>query len=1334
MSYTNELSSLSYTNKDFNSIYVELLEYAKKLSYNWDPTASDESDPGVVLLKLCALIGDKNNYNIDKSVLELLPASVTQMPAARQLFEQCGYSMHYYRSAEGYVHLEVNDKENATDYTYTVPMFTMITDNESSVVYTTTEELVLTSGEDTSISVIEGTATPYTINNDSLITLSNLDYKNRLYFTETDIAENGIFITNAGKNNYSSWKRVENLQTQPAGSLCYKFGVSLNSDICFIEFPSDVDLIFEGGINITYIRTRGATGNIAANKLKKFYRETEFIKTHKVNIEDANPIKVSTAASNDSENTSSVIVSITNTEAITNGKDVESIEDAYKSYKRVRDTFSTLVSLKDYTDYMVTSESASNGYVCDRTNDIQHAYKILEVNTYGESSKTFVEDKAEQVKGKLSSGETVDVEITAPAMDAYNLCIYALEYVPTVDTESLFHRTFTLGSSEKYIEQLQSEQIKSLQHNFIDYDLNRILMLKNKFAIHSNIIPKYKFGASSDEANQVKLNIEKALYNKINSKELSFGEEIDYNLIFDTISTADDRIKAISLDYPVYETYAVYKNENGIQEIRIDDESIDGGYVVTNFTSSSFNSFPDKDKLYYLTPRNQIKPVGDKKYSNTVTYYTFDEDKHALWNKFRSEIFAKNVLAGVTPLYDQDTTFSYGVNQADTTEYPGVVTITSEAIINFDSSTDGTVWTSRVIEDNESVILTAPSIIEENHYSGLKIIYDLPSVQSDMLQSNTNYELQDNDFIVFLYKKNEDTDYRYIKYDNKKSSLANILMLDAPMSKIQGGVPDYIKSYFRSEPSGTTETTANKSIENPSGKGGELITLTKYVQDSLISTKETSKQYLNSSEVITTKKPNKTLVNSEKNGSKHVYWILNNTVTRNDKLVYELFDAKQNSYVLGSGEYFIYTNNEKTSLIILGEGYVITRENSDPVPWYCEAVSYDTLISDGVNVLSNYWFSIKQVSPDSNELKLFAEEQQRYQIGPGNKIRLTRKDTTKESKTPVLTNEPLSLSNYKISYIDTIDTSSETPLETTIEDIDSPNYGWFGTSLLNIMLSNVVPQKLTSNQTFTLNQESDETITSTTVTDCYILSDRFMEKIGGKNIDVTSYMSLAANKLPINIITYKQLQNSNNSGSQDAIAVNVMYYENSFAAGISVEAINTPSIGEFNITLDKFKILEGSYLLHVSSDKDLTKLSVTCDNANIHPMFEGKDISNVYVLDVDANDENSGVETNLTISGTANHKYITLTVNPLYKYETTTLEGIDTAEDNVTFEELVIDSLRQLDKEELFDYTYKADNYIKNPLIAKEFLRDSHVFNKFTICEWQVQDEDDDIVVLQNIK
>ena len=53
------IASTSYTNKDFESVYSELLDLVKVLTYRWDPSISNESDPGVILLKLNAVIADK---------------------------------------------------------------------------------------------------------------------------------------------------------------------------------------------------------------------------------------------------------------------------------------------------------------------------------------------------------------------------------------------------------------------------------------------------------------------------------------------------------------------------------------------------------------------------------------------------------------------------------------------------------------------------------------------------------------------------------------------------------------------------------------------------------------------------------------------------------------------------------------------------------------------------------------------------------------------------------------------------------------------------------------------------------------------------------------------------------------------------------------------------------------------------------------------------------------------------------------------------------------------------------------------------------------------------
>jgi hypothetical protein len=111
----NEISSLnlSPTKKDFVQIWNELLEVASKITERWDPTSTNESDPGIVLLKVLAGIADKLNYNIDKNILEAYMPTAAQMESMRKLCELVGYDVKYYQSAETKVRISYTG--NTTD-------------------------------------------------------------------------------------------------------------------------------------------------------------------------------------------------------------------------------------------------------------------------------------------------------------------------------------------------------------------------------------------------------------------------------------------------------------------------------------------------------------------------------------------------------------------------------------------------------------------------------------------------------------------------------------------------------------------------------------------------------------------------------------------------------------------------------------------------------------------------------------------------------------------------------------------------------------------------------------------------------------------------------------------------------------------------------------------------------------------------------------------------------------------------------------------------------------------------------------------------------------------
>lgn len=208
-----DISNLSYTNKDFSAIFSEMLELVKKLTLKWDPSISNESDPGVILLKLSALLADKLNYNIDKNILEAFPSSVSQTKNAWALYKQLGYFMHWYQAGTTTLSAKwINEDSYTTNNvtSVTIPKFTLVTNSENSIYYTTIEEAKIytsiDSADKTFIKAIQGSPIEYNINGNTLITYQNLDSNKRIYFEDVNVAENGIFITSSSDAS-AEWKK-----------------------------------------------------------------------------------------------------------------------------------------------------------------------------------------------------------------------------------------------------------------------------------------------------------------------------------------------------------------------------------------------------------------------------------------------------------------------------------------------------------------------------------------------------------------------------------------------------------------------------------------------------------------------------------------------------------------------------------------------------------------------------------------------------------------------------------------------------------------------------------------------------------------------------------------------------------------------------------------------------------------------------------------------------------------------------------------------------------------------------------------------------------------------
>lgn len=1267
-----ELSNLSYTNKDFGQIYPELLDLATKISYKWDPASSDESDPGVVLLKLAALMADKNNYNIDKNILELFPLSVTQEANAREIFDQCGYVMRYYNSATTNVNINITEEPKIEDtdwsafgdvsgYTrmYQLPMFTMLTDANNETVYTTTRDVsVPSTGEQVGVDVIEGKIVDLDIDGEVQITRANLDYNNRIYFPVMDVAENGIFISN-NNQSWSDWKRVDNLTIQAIGTYCYKFGLSHNGTSCYIEFPDDIDSLIGEGIYIKYIRTSGVDGNVGSRRISQLYTDT----TGRKYLLGVTASTIDCKITNDN-------LHISNALPATNGKNPETIDSAYRNYQKVKTTFDTLVSLKDYTDFLYTNKLYSNGYVCDRTNDPQCSYDIVEGSDSYAKTHTIVE-----------------LDGNSPKMTAFDLKIYGLTYVdsPAGNLTKNVDTTFDVITWDKSIVSdyaildQKLHDVKSIQHNLIVPEVDVPFMYKNKFDIKCTLMPQYSLTDSQKQ--EVVYSIKYALADVLNSRAIDFGNEADFDVIYDTILNADPRIKSVSLDTPKYETYAVYPTGSAsCAELRIDDQS--------------------------------TEPL--------------DTELKVLWNSFRDNIVSKSVLAGRTPLFASKNKFNLPVFQTDpeslTAEY--VRTEARIPIDNIDSQGQG----EYEIKENENIVLTSKNLITDQTYgSYVKYIQQLnnPAIR------DSNYTLGTNEFIIFFWKKEdgEDIPYSYYKY----SANSNVKIIspsftldthqeDGINQKVPGTLAA-LRNYCNGLPDGSKTIDSNATITVTYIEDGQDKEAVLNVMDCIASLSG-SGYSLTGTRQIVTKKTNAVEL-SDTTAPVSMFWILNHT-SENNKAV--LFKENQLNYTLQTGEYLFYTNASKTQLVSLGAGTIITRSGNN-AQLSCEAITYDDLLTNG-------FLSYLNGETDGNErwIKIgylvTATEQQYYQLGQKTILRL--KNPAFAGKKIEIRNDGMYVFDHGSSQWNAIDdttgftfsfvdSESTTTDETVLSTTTDKDLQWNVASMLNLDISPNNSMTLKDYQTITLLTEPEVKLTGR------IYTNKPLSSVGGENVDVRWYDITTLSYKPLEFYCYGTATDTEDNWVWSNTQANITLTKPAGKDSFSFESKN------------KYTLLPGNYIVPViiktESATDI-KIGLKTDDGTIYYLRPDSNSANTgeasftsagsYYCRVIIN--NQRLDYKLVI---VSNDAATIIFNPLHEYNT---DG--TIFNDTDYLDRIYNKTQQLDKNHYFNYTYEVpeEQLIENPLDATSFFKSAHIYNKNTIAQWRSQSDESRFTILNKIR
>lgn len=582
---TNEelqIAGKSYINKDFQTIYPELIQLFKTLTKVADPEAMNESDAFIVLLKLLAFVGDKTNFNVDKNILEAFLPSATQETSVRQILEMNGYTKKYYQSASTYISLLYQGEVSNNKSVYLAPFETLFTDSNNSITYTLLQEVNMQDSQTTYPRLVtEGRPQDLTINGSTSIQLSNLDDNLRLYFPETMVAQNRIFVKNEGSSDWnvdgtseSGWSQVNNLNLYSPKSKHFKFGFDSNKNLPYIQFPDDIIELIGSGLNVKYFITSGASGNVARGKLTVLSSPSQDnLHYYNANATGDKYYDENVILTDELNNQS--LLRIFNYYASTNGADPETIDEAYNNYKKTVGTFDTLITPRDFANWLYTYIDPETSYplinnvqVSDRRTDTTFYQPVVTYNEYGATTDYVY------VHGKGEDNTVPNADTITP----FDLVLYPLQQVSTYSIYDKngniqytnYETSFKPSDAHTQLELIDElRDTQSVDHTYIKQDNNDPYLYKNYYKLNIKVSTIDK--VNDVERRTINNNIKQALFDNFNSRKVDYGYEIPMDTLYDVVLNADNRIKNVSIDDPEITTKVMLSD--GLREYKLLGES-----------------------------------------------------------------------------------------------------------------------------------------------------------------------------------------------------------------------------------------------------------------------------------------------------------------------------------------------------------------------------------------------------------------------------------------------------------------------------------------------------------------------------------------------------------------------------------------------------------------------------------------------------------------------------------------------------------------------------------------------------------------------------------------
>ena len=495
--------NLSYTSRDFTSIYNDLINSIPLLTKNWSP--KDENDPGLVLIKLISMVGDMLSYNLDKNALEAFPRTVLQRANAQQIFRLIGYKMHWWRSAKVEARFT-----NANSFPIYIGKYNTFGTNNGNITYTNVDQIIIPGGVSgdssykvellqgvpvTPIMKYEMNKLPYNAEWHEYYdynVLSTDIVNNRLYLKYNNIDETSITLVDNDETPFvdNEWKLVKNINLSETMEKVFEFDVD-EDNTPYIQLPNywkEKYVITK--FKLFLVLSDGKDGEIEENTLLGINAKKCYLANDSIDVGEA--LKLVNVFNNTS----------------TYGYNPETCAEARIESEKYQNTIDTLITLPDFEKAVRRIESVANVIATD-----------IQIDPYGNEM----------------SDNQINLYIVRKS-DYNNLgsdYIYAVEGSDK-NAEELF--------KENIVGELKSYKTIPTNINIIlEYYIDWI-----DWTVTGQIFLRRPINADQNADLMVRIN--NNLKNRFNTETLDFNEAVNYMDVIECIMKTDKNIWHVDLD------------------------------------------------------------------------------------------------------------------------------------------------------------------------------------------------------------------------------------------------------------------------------------------------------------------------------------------------------------------------------------------------------------------------------------------------------------------------------------------------------------------------------------------------------------------------------------------------------------------------------------------------------------------------------------------------------------------------------------------------------------------------------------------------------------------